>query len=172
MTMNNRIALVLMCALITQEANVCAGPVMSRVAQDLMDQCDKLNDKEKMMIIASSMVVTAIGSVVYQNSIMTSSAQIDRDDQFELELEQASLESLADSPDFDFEKYSETSDTMPLLEYACDTMNIQDRILVARAILDVNEWSQQPIDTTIASVRTIPPVRGSDTYNFRIAEKK
>jgi len=173
--MKHRFVIILLCGLLAQGNNVSAGPTMSKISNNVLNTLDRLNDKEKMTIIASSMVVAAIGSFLYQSSIIQSAAANHNHSKLNEDL--TASESLGSQEDdlahLDFERYSQLGDELvPPLEYACDTMNLQDRILGAQVILDVNEWSQFPMVKHAPSVRTIPPVRGSDTYNFRITEKK
>ena len=104
--------------------------------------------------------------------MIESAAQIDRDDQFELELEQAALESVVNTEDYahdladlDFQRYSELSDdSMPRLERVCDDGTVVDDTLAEQAISDVIAWSQKPIVKPTGSNRNIPPVRSLDQY--------
>lgn len=173
--MNNRMAIVLMCGLIGWEANLCAGPTMSKISNKVLDKLDALDDKEKMMIVASSMVVTAIGSILYQSSMIESAAN--NHNHCELHKDQAESESLAtqedDLADLDFQRSSELSDdSMPGLERVCDDGTVVDAALAEQAISDVIAWSQQSIIKPAVSTRSIPPVRGLGTSDVKSIEKK
>ena|GEM_PF-2320839 len=145
-------------------------------------------------IVVSSMIITAIIVDKYQSPVNHKKRQ----SELELIFSRAAQDEITDEiehcdDDFDFEKFAESDeeieairraycddndslenvedsyDDMPPLERVFDPGTPLDHI---QAIQDVDAWSQQQIIVPAVSGRTIPPVRGSATYNFEYVSKK